>query len=128
MSTDGITLDRISEELRGESRRRLKRALGLLRIARKDLEATKVLLKAECYPQAIFMCQQMCEKVCEAIMLHLGFVDEKDLARRIRHKVFREGIKAIHEHFRKELESSLELSSFANAINYLISLITEKQV
>ncbi len=106
----------------------MKKALGLLRIARKVWKRLKVLLKVECYPQAIFMCQQMCEKVCKAIMLHLGFINERELARRIRHKVFREGVKDIHEYFRKKLESLLELSSFANAINYLISLIAEKWV
>lgn len=69
-------------------------ALEFLRVAKKDFEASKLLMKHDLYPQALFMIQQSLEKIAKAILLAFGLASIEDLKREVGHKVFTRGMHA----------------------------------
>ncbi|RLE99445.1 MAG: hypothetical protein DRJ59_07980 [Thermoprotei archaeon] len=73
----------------------IERALEFLRVAKKDFEASKLLMKHDLYPQALFMIQQSLEKIAKAILLALGLASIEDLKREVGHKVLMGGIKLL---------------------------------
>ena len=56
-----------------------KEILGLLKLAREDLDSAKILYSAKKYRQAIFLLQQSVEKATKAICLYNGIINETDL-------------------------------------------------
>ena len=88
--TEYFEFDVKKEVFSGEG---IERALEFLRVAKKDFEASKLLMKHDLYPQALFMIQQSLEKIAEAILLALGLASIEDLEREVGHKILTRGIK-----------------------------------
>jgi HEPN domain-containing protein len=60
----------------------------LLKIARKDLEASRILFREKLYSQAVFFLQQSVEKAAKAMGLREGLVSKKQLKQKIGHKAW----------------------------------------
>ena len=88
--TEYFEFDVKKEVFSGEG---IERALEFLRVAKKDFEASKLLMKRDLYPQALFMLQQSLEKIAKAILLALGLASIEDLEREVGHKILTRGIK-----------------------------------
>lgn len=63
----------------------MKMDTELLKIAKMDLHASRVLYENRLYPQSIFYFQQSVEKACKAFALITNQVTEKELPRKIGH-------------------------------------------
>jgi HEPN domain-containing protein len=60
----------------------------LLKIAHKDLEASRILFREKLYSQAVFFLQQSVEKAAKAMGLREGLVSKKQLKQKIGHKAW----------------------------------------
>lgn len=60
----------------------------LLKIAHKDLEASKILFREKLYPQAVFFLQQSVEKAAKAIGLREGEISKEQLKHNIGHRAW----------------------------------------
>jgi len=101
----------------------------LLKIARKDLEASRILFREKLYSQAVFFLQQSVEKAAKAMGLREGWVSKEQLKHNIGHrawKVFTE-ISNIALKIQRQLEGVREKKHvFLNIVAHdLIPLLEE---
>lgn len=89
----------------------------LIKIAKKDLQASKILYRNKLYPQAVFYSQQSVEKLNKALGLIMGQVKEEDLQKEIGHisikiheKITREQLER-YQKFKQLLDSNPTLKS-----------------
>jgi HEPN domain-containing protein len=61
----------------------------LLKIARKDLEASRILFREKLYSQAVFFLQQSVEKAAKAMGLREGWVSKEQLKHNIGHRAWK---------------------------------------
>ena len=78
--------------------------LVLLEIAKKDLEATKILFNNMLYAQAIFYLQQCIEKAIKSLGIKRKIITESDLWKEIGHKALKVFSKSYNQ-FRNEIAS-----------------------
>jgi HEPN domain-containing protein len=76
--------------------------LVLLEIAKKDLEATKILFDNKLYAQAIFYFQQCIEKAIKSLGIKRKIITESDLWKEIGHKALKVFSKSYNQ-FRNEI-------------------------
>lgn len=77
---------------------------SLFNIAKKDLEASKILYEKKIYPQAMFFFQQSVEKAAKSLFIEIGAVEQKELKTFIGHNP----LKIINLLKRKEKETQQE--------------------
>ena len=113
----------------------------LLDIAKKDLEAAKILYNTGLYPQAVFFFQQSVEKTNKSLGLMLKLVKEDELKNYIRHKpikiygrIFRKKLREIEQankffrkypHLRKLIMSEINLENYEKKFRESIKFIDE---
>jgi HEPN domain-containing protein len=101
----------------------------LLKIARKDLEASRILFREKLYSQAVFFLQQSVEKAAKAMGLREGWVSKEQLKHNIGHrawKVFTE-ISNIALKIQRQLEGVREeehVSKILPPLKDLLNVIT----
>ena len=99
----------------------MNEALTILEIAFEDLEASKLLLQNNHYPQSIFYFQQAVEKTTKSIGLSQGFLKKEDLQIKIRHntlKIFKKAIEfaSIPDEILKNLSDDFNLEKEFNEV------------
>jgi len=57
-----------------------------LSIAKDDLNASRILLKNNCFPQSLFFTEQSVEKICKYIIIKDNIISEGELKKKIGHK------------------------------------------
>jgi uncharacterized protein (UPF0332 family) len=94
----------------------------LLKIARKDLEASRILFREKLYSQAVFFLQQSVEKAAKAMGLREGLVSKKQLKQKIGHKAWMVFIEYynIALKIQKQLEGVREEEHVSETLLYLI--------
>jgi len=102
----------------------VEEALMFIEVAKRDLEASKLLLENGYYPQGLFYLQQSIEKAAKAVLKALNLVDAKSLRKDIGHEILINGLKAMSsatlDRFRGQLSSmSVEgLTIFCQLLNF----------
>jgi HEPN domain-containing protein len=93
----------------------------LLKIARKDLEASRILFREKLYSQAVFFLQQSVEKAAKAMGLREGLVSKKQLKQKIGHKAWMVFIEYynIALKIQKQLEGVREEEHVSETLLYL---------
>jgi hypothetical protein len=84
---------------------------SFLRISLEDIEASRILLKNNFCPQAIFYFQQSVEKATKYIGLSSKIIEEKDLQSDISHKflkIFKKAVKVFNEKYTPNSKSDFE--------------------
>jgi len=77
------------------SKEDVEEALMFIEIAKRDLEASKLLLENGYYSQGLFYLQQSIEKAIKAMLRALNLLDTKSLRKGMGHEVLIKGLKAI---------------------------------
>ena len=98
-------------------------ALELLKIAKNDFEAAKLLLENDFYPQGLFFLQQSIEKATKAILRALGLADTESLKKEIGHDVLVKGLKEIGYRAIEVFRSSIS-DQFINNLPSFCTLFT----
>lgn len=99
----------------------INEALEFLRVAKRDLEAAKLLIDSELYSQGLFLLQQSIEKTAKAILRGLGIANANILREKVGHKIFVKGLKVLALRLDDMLKDLFTETFVKNLRNYVFS-------